>query len=100
MEITRIGVLSSAKIFAGIYFAIGLIIGVLSACFGLVIFGGVMADEPEIATIGGAFYLAGLCFFPITYGIIGFIAGAIVAVFYNIVAKYLGGIELDLSQKT
>jgi hypothetical protein len=34
--------------------------------------------------------------FPILYGLMGFAAGAIGALLYNLFAKWLGGIELQL----
>ena len=49
--------------------------------------------------------MAGLGFamaliFPIVYGIIGFIGGAAGAFLYNLAAGWIGGIELDLAEKS
>jgi len=37
-----------------------------------------------------------LIFLPIMYGVIGFIAGAIGAALYNLVAGVVGGIEIEV----
>ena len=100
MEIKRVGVLSAAKIVGGLYAGIGLIIGVLSACFGLITFAGLISEaDAEIAGASAGIFLAGLCLLPIFYGILGFIGGAIAAAIYNVVAGFLGGLELELSEK-
>ncbi len=100
MEIKRIGVLSAAKIVGGLYAGLGLIFGVLSACFGLITFAGLISEtDAEVAGFSAGIFLAGLCFLPIFYGIIGFIGGAIAAAIYNVVAGFLGGLELELSEK-
>ncbi len=39
-----------------------------------------------------------LIIFPIVYGIIGFVAGAITALIYNLVAKFTGGIEATVTE--
>jgi hypothetical protein len=38
-----------------------------------------------------------IVFFPICYGIIGGIGGALGAVIYNLVAGWVGGLEVDIS---
>lgn len=35
-------------------------------------------------------------FLPIMYGVIGFVAGAIGAAVYNLVAGFVGGIEIEV----
>jgi hypothetical protein len=100
MEIKRIGVLSAAKIVGGVYAGLGLIIGLFSACFGLIAFAGLISEaDAEFAGFGAGLFLAGLCFWPIVYGVLGFIGGAIAALIYNVVAGFIGGLELELSEK-
>ena len=41
---------------------------------------------------GGAFLIA----LPILYGVIGVVAGALIAWLYNVVAGFTGGLELEL----
>ena len=39
-----------------------------------------------------------IIFLPIFYGILGFVAGGTTAWIYNLVAKYIGGLELDFDK--
>ena len=72
--------------------ALGLIVGVLA-----LLFGGLVANIAgrEAAALVG-FGVLGLIFFPLTYGVIGLIGGAIYAFLYNILAGVVGGIKLEL----
>ena len=38
-------------------------------------------------------------FIPIVYGVMGFIAGAIGALIYNLMAKWVGGIQIELQSQ-
>ncbi len=90
--ITSVGVLSVAKIMGAIYAVIGLI---LLPFFLLASLIGSMAgahDNP-LGAIGGLIF--GL-FAPIFYGVLGFVFGAIGAFLYNFMAKWLGGIEVQV----
>ena len=100
MEIKRVGVLSTAKILGALYAALGLLIGLLYACAFLAVgVGGLVESDAGLFGIGvGGFFLI-LCLSPIIYGLIGFIAGAIAAVLYNVLAGVIGGIELELAEK-
>jgi len=42
------------------------------------------------------FGVGALVFMPVFYGVLGFVAGAVGAVIYNMFAGLVGGIELDL----
>ena len=101
LRISKMGVLSVAKIQGVIGLVIGLIIGVI---YGLIIiayslFGaGMIGGEAGYAVGGGGVVLgiAMMIFFPIMYGILGFIFGAIGAFVYNIFAGMIGGIEMEV----
>ena len=100
MTIKRVGPLSLAKTQGIVGTALGLIIGVI---YGLImmVFGAVMMTSEQSGSGGAAAggFIMGLVFmiaFPIGYGILSFIAGAITAVIYNMAAKFTGGIELEL----
>lgn len=89
-KLNKIGVLSVAKINAVIGAILGLIWGILAAIIGT-----------TFAVLGGLGALAGLglwsiIVFPIVYALIGFVGGAIGAFLYNLVAGWVGGIEVEL----
>ncbi len=89
-EIKKIGVLSLAKIYAVITAIFGLIIGIIYAVVGTA--ASVSGEAGVLAALG----IGSIIVMPIVYGIIGFISGAIGAWLYNLVANWIGGIELDL----
>jgi hypothetical protein len=55
-----------------------------------------MATQQTNSAIGGAALLAFGIIAPFLYGGIGFVFGAIAAWIYNLIAKRLGGIEIEL----
>lgn len=102
MTIRRFGVLSVAKVYGLLTFVIGLIIGVIYGLF-LILFGAAMsaiAPSGDAALAGGVstvvMGVALMIVFPIVYGIMGFVGGAISAVIYNIASGLIGGIKFEL----
>lgn len=102
MTIRRFGVLSVAKIYGLLTFVMGLIIGVIYGLF-LILFGAAMsaiAPSGDAALAGGVstvvIGVAMMIGFPIMYGIMGFVGGAISAVIYNIASGLIGGIKFEL----
>jgi hypothetical protein len=103
MVITRIGILSLAKIQGIICAVVGLIIGLI---YGLVMVfmgtilaavgsregGGAALGGLGVGIIGGIFMIVVMVIF---YAVMGFVAGAISALIYNIAAGFMGGLELD-----
>jgi hypothetical protein len=92
MKIKKIGVLSVAKIYGAIGAVIGFVIGLFVALFSVF-----MAMLP----MKGSIMFAGLgvlaiILVPIFYGIILFIAGACGAWIYNVFAKWVGPVEIEL----
>lgn len=93
MQIVKsVGVLSAAKIMGMIYACIGLIfvpffllIGVMSS----------MAGQDKLP-FAGIFSVGFALVMPVFYGVMGFIGGAIGALLYNLFARWVGGIELQL----
>ena len=51
---------------------------------------------PAIFGMGVGFIL----FFPIMYAVMGFVTGALGALIYNLVAKWIGGIEVEIEEAT
>ena len=97
-SVTRIGVLSLAKMLAVTYAFLGLFFGgVLSlfALMGAAVGGAAGGDGGGIAAM--IFGVGAVVVLPIVYGCLGFVGGLIMAPLYNLVAKVVGGIEVELS---
>ncbi|MBA3915760.1 MAG: hypothetical protein H0X25_18285 [Acidobacteriales bacterium] len=87
-----VGALSLGKIMGAIYGSLGII---SLPVFVIMAIATTMSGRTNGALgIAGAITLAVL--FPLLYGVIGFVAGAITALLYNLFAKWMGGIELAL----
>lgn len=94
--IRSVGVFSVAKILGVVYASMGLIFVPFFLLMGLI---GAFAgprDNPSAAMIGSAGLAVVALLLPVFYGIFGFIVGAIGALLYNLFAKWIGGIELNL----
>lgn len=97
-SVARIGVLSLAKILAVTYAFLGLFFGgVLSlfAVMGAAVGSAAGGDGGGIAAM--LFGVGAVIVLPIVYGCLGFVGGLIMAPLYNLVAKVVGGIEVELS---
>ena len=92
VAVKRIDVLSAGTMLGAIYVLIGLIVGGIMSLAALAgaAAGGNGAAMGVITGVGA------LIFIPVFYGVLGFIAGAIGAVIYNLVASFVGGIRIDL----
>jgi len=90
----KVGVRSSSKLFAVLMAFVGVIAGILYS------FGGAIYDVLTTGSInlGTALAFLALIGMPIMFAIPGFIAGAIGAFLYNLVAGWVGGIEMDFGQ--
>jgi hypothetical protein len=99
--IRRVGVLSVGKVMGLTYALIGLVAGGIFALFSFfgAALGSAMAEstgEAGGAIFGALFGVGAIIILPIFYGILGFLAGVLGAVFYNLVAGAVGGVELEL----
>jgi hypothetical protein len=88
-RIKRIGVFQTSKVAAIILFVIALIFMIPFSLIGT--FAG-HAAGPFFPFAGGFFIII----FPILYGVMGFIMTAISCAIYNLVAKWTGGIEVEI----
>lgn len=90
-EIKSVDIMSWAKIHAlfGIVFGFvyGILVGVVLTAVGASLAKGGMV----------AFGIASVIIFPIIFGIMAFITGAIMAFLYNFFASKIGGIKIELS---
>ena len=84
-QLARISILQSSKIITALYVLFGFIYTLIG--IPMIIFGG------EGMMIMGIIYAA----MPIVMGILGFIFFAIFAAVYNLLAKWLGGVEVVVS---
>jgi hypothetical protein len=90
--IQSVGVLSAAKIMGLIQGSLGLIFMpffILFAALG-------MAAGGKASVFGGVAGIVIAVFIPIFYAALGFITGAIGALLYNLFAKWVGGIEIEV----
>lgn len=85
VELKKIDILSFAKLMTVVYGIIGLIFGIFYAIFSIF--------------SGSTFGFFGIIIFPILYGLGGFVLGLITGFFYNVVAKWIGGMKFDLEEK-
>jgi hypothetical protein len=92
MVIKRIGVLKLAIFEGAMMAAFGLLAALFVMLFGAML-SSVNHDAGVLGAVGG---IAALIIFPIMYGVFGFIAGAIGAALYNLIAGIVGGIEMDV----
>ena len=92
--IKSIGVLSVAKMMGAIYAVLGLLFLPFALLISLLTS---MAPQQSGHNPFGPFMgIAFAIFAPVFYGVIGFVFGAIGAFLYNVMAKWLGGIEVRL----
>ena len=83
-QIINISILQSSKIFTFLYFLMGFIYTLVG--IPMIIFG----TKP--IKVMGLFYLFG----PVFMAVLGFIFFAIFAAIYNVLAKWLGGVEVEV----
>jgi hypothetical protein len=90
--IKSFGVMSVAKIMGVLYACMGLLFAPFFLLFGLL---GSMAGQGNnpLAGIVGVFVAV---FLPFFYGAVGFIGGAIGALLYNLLSKWVGGFEVEV----
>lgn len=81
------------KIFLVVYALFGLIAGAL---FTLVAITGLSMSGGSGTRAGMLFGIGAIILIPIIYGILGFISGVIFGAIYNIAARYVGGIEMEV----
>ena len=93
MIVRRVGPLSFAKITGVLYGLLGLLFGAIISVISLV--GSAFAAK-DTGPMGLLFGAAAVVALPIFYGAVGFIMSLISAALYNVIAGWVGGIELDM----
>lgn len=87
-----VGVMSVARIMGLLYGCMGLIFVPFFLLFGIL---GSIAGQNK-NPIAGVVGIVFAILMPFLYGLIGFVAGAIGALLYNLLSKWVGGFELEL----
>ena len=94
MVVRRIGPISAARIAGSLYALIGLLLG---AIFSLLAITGAFVNSGS--TSRGVTALLGVgavIVFPILYGAIGFVASLIAAWLYNLLSRFVGGVQIEI----
>ncbi len=96
--VKRIGPGSAFKVGLVLYGFLGLLVGACITLLSLLGAGFMRAQEaPAPAFVGLIFGTLAIVIAPIFYGVLGGIASALSAVLYNVAAKIIGGLEVDIS---
>ncbi len=98
--VKRIGPASAFKIGLVLYAMFGLVVGVIMACVSMLMGSlGSMGGAGALGArgFGFGFGVGSIIIFPILYGAIGGIGGAISAALYNLVAGWVGGLEVEIN---
>ena len=100
MILRHVGPMSAAKINGILCALMGLIIGFFWSAGALLIgtFAGGLGDLPEGGMFAALFGVGAIIFLPLFYGVAGFVAGLITAWLYNLIAGWIGGIEVEFDQ--
>jgi hypothetical protein len=96
----HIGPGSAFKVGLVTYAILGLFIGICVALFSMVagsLTGMAGSQVAGARAFGFGMGIGAIIFFPIMYGIAGGIGGALGALIYNLVAGWVGGLEVDIS---
>lgn len=97
VSIKKLGVISFANTFAVINIFIGLIFGIFFAVLNLLVsslFGSLQANNSVVFSFGLIGILIFIIVTPVSFGIAGWINGALMALFYNFASKFTNGIQL------
>jgi hypothetical protein len=98
MKLKKIRVLSLGKILGIIFSFFGLIVGIIVAISSLQLRIASKSVENGVILAGlpTGLELISMIAFPLFYGLIGFLAGILIAFIYNLVARIFGGLEIEV----
>lgn len=92
-QVKRFGVLQTAKFAAVMYFIFTVILMIPFGLISIIIGSATGGKEGFFGVMfGGAFML----FMPLIYAVLGFVFVAIGCLVYNLIAKLVGGIEIEI----
>lgn len=92
-EIKSFDVLSVGKIYAIVMAIIGFLAGIIIA-----LVGSAASTFSRPGMWGAGLGVLSIIILPIVYAILGFIFGIIGAAIYNLVAKWVGGVKIELKE--
>jgi len=92
-EVKKLDVMSVAVVTCIIYAVIGLIIGIFVGLFAGMFSAFLPGNSPRF---GMGLGMVMIILYPLMLGFFGFIGGALGAFIYNLVAKWVGGIKMEL----
>ena len=92
VRLRSVDVLSCARIYGIIHIAVGVLIALVLVLVGLVGFAAAPGQQ-KFGMIGVLIFAA---LSPFLYGAMGFVLGALMALFYNWIASAVGGIKMEL----
>ena len=95
-KLKKIGVLSFAKIYMVLMAIFGVLEGFVFAVAGTMV--AAFAPQTEGAGLLAGLGWAGLILFPIVFGLMGFALGVLTAWLYNLIAGWVGPVELEIEQ--
>jgi hypothetical protein len=97
--VRRVGPGSAFKVGLILYALLGLVLGLCMALISMVA-GSLPIGQtagPGAKLFGFGMGFGAIAFFPVIYGLIGGVFAAIGAAIYNLVAGWVGGVEVDIS---
>lgn len=95
MVINRVGPLSVAKIAGTLYAILGLVFGAIISLIAMA--GGMAADADGGGAMGAIFGVAAIIVVPILYGCLGFVVTLLMAALFNVAARMVGGVQVDVT---
>jgi len=91
-KIKKIGAMALGKVMGAMYAIIGLIIGGVVTIFSVL--GSTFSSSGSIGR-GTLFGVGAIIFLPILYGALGFISGVLSGWIFNLVTRWVGGLEIE-----
>ena len=92
----RIDPVSAGKVFGVLHLVYGVFIGFIYATMGLAM----VASGGNNAGLGLAIASGSLTILPLILGVFGFLAGMVLALFYNLAASYIGGLVVEVEDES
>lgn len=97
MIVKRVAPLPLGKMLCVLYAVMGLVFGLIFSVVGMFSSMFTHSAQPHaIPGFGLMFGVGAVIFLPIFYGVIGFLGGLISAALYNVLARTIGGIVIDV----